>query len=180
MGVFLWARYPCAPSRTASRKVAERTADARSYTGTSLIRNPPPVGLCSRPMPRAVTIFEGCEALSHARDTGGAQFSGDTTPCKVTPVILHGVVSPAGVTLHGVVFPEVQGSGSTQRASQIGQFMSVVLTTNCPAKRPVTNRHFDQIPGRHSFRSPLCGVVWGGWAQGYLAHKKLPPPRTLQ
>ena len=28
--------------------------------------------------------------------------SGDTTPCKVTAVILHGVVSPFGVTLHRV------------------------------------------------------------------------------
>ena len=27
--------------------------------------------------------------------TKPARFSGDTTPCKVTPVILHGVVSPA-------------------------------------------------------------------------------------
>ena len=31
--------------------------------------------------------------------------SGDTTPCKVTPVILHGVVSPD--ILHEVVSPDI-------------------------------------------------------------------------
>ena len=41
----------------------------------------------------------------------------DTTPCKVTPVILHGAVSSdvspcrmTGVTLDGVVFPERRAS----------------------------------------------------------------------
>jgi len=37
------------------------------------------------------------------RDSGD---SGDTTPCKVTPVILHGVVSPE-VILYGVLSPKV-------------------------------------------------------------------------
>ena len=41
------------------------------------------------------------------------QISCDTTPCKVTPVILHGVVCPdttpcrmTGVALHGFVSPD--------------------------------------------------------------------------
>ena len=39
----------------------------------------------------------------------GEKLSGNTTPCKVTPVILHGAVSPA--ILHGVASPKTRGAG---------------------------------------------------------------------
>ena len=42
--------------------------------------------------------------------------SGDTTPCKVTSVILHGVVTP--VIPHGVVSPESCESDVTLGAVQ--------------------------------------------------------------
>ena len=46
--------------------------------------------------------------ITDLRSPPGVWESGDTAPCKVTPVILHGVVTPemTGVTLHGVVSPE--------------------------------------------------------------------------
>ena len=40
---------------------------------------------------------------AHHPRAGGVRYSGDTTPCKVTPVILQGVVSPSGVTLHSAI-----------------------------------------------------------------------------
>ena len=62
----------------------------------------------------------------------------------------------------------IQGAGLTKRASQIGQFMFVVLIKNCSAKRHVTNRHIDQIRGRRSLCSTVCGGVWGGCVRSGL------------
>ena len=46
------------------------------------------------------------------RDT--PRISGDTTPCRVTPVVLHGVP----VILHGVVSPEDEAASAFRRTAQ--------------------------------------------------------------
>jgi hypothetical protein len=72
------------------------------------------------PPPRAPRAFTVSQAVS-------PHHSGDTTPCKVIPVILHWVVSGetiscrmTRVTLHGVVFPKPRGGGelTTLQASE--------------------------------------------------------------
>ena len=39
-------------------------------------------------------LGEGSGKTARREESGDWQESGDTTPCKATPVILHGVVSP--------------------------------------------------------------------------------------
>ena len=50
------------------------------------------------------------------------------TQCKVTPVILHGVVSPeckfTPVILHGVVSPESLGTLGKKKAEQVNRVMA--------------------------------------------------------
>jgi hypothetical protein len=47
-------------------------------------------------------------------------YSGDTTPCEVIPVILHGVVfRVTGVSLHRVVSPDVPPLTSALRANNL-------------------------------------------------------------
>jgi len=50
---------------------------------------------------------------------GGGALSGDPTPCKVTPVILHGVVSPE--TLHGVVSPDTRSQPTHRQPLSVGE-----------------------------------------------------------
>jgi hypothetical protein len=60
-------------------------------------------------------IFQGLKTIDLVLTSGLVEAfsgwnSGETSPCKVTPVILHGVVFPESkvtpVILHGVVSPE--------------------------------------------------------------------------
>ena len=70
--------------------------------------------------------------------------------CKVTPVILHGVVTPdtamcrmTGVTLHEAVSPEkAQRERGTSRTKRTGPFIIVVLIENSSAQRYVIDSHF--------------------------------------
>ena len=81
----------------------------------------------------------------------GTPPSGDTAPCKVTPVILHGGVSctVTPVILHGVVSPEGSLPADTSHASTVPR--------NLKPLQPPTARGLSEV-------------------QGFLVHKKPPPP----
>ena len=56
MGIFLWARYPFRAVWALPQAFAQGTnkLDVLLYKGTSLKRTPPPLGPCSRNMPRVL------------------------------------------------------------------------------------------------------------------------------
>ena len=67
-------------------------------------------------------------APTPARARLGREESGDTTPCKVTPVILRSCVSP-GVTLHTEVYPQKEWR-SFKKDARVGRSESSRVATS--------------------------------------------------
>ena len=86
---------------------------------------------------RGGLVFEAHRLFSTScRAEHVGQHSGDTTPCKVTPAILHGVVSPA--ILHGVVSPAILHGVVSSEATPAER--NTLFSTSCRARRQQLNR----------------------------------------